>query len=144
MKRILAVAGVLLISVFGVVACGGDDDDSQASAEQNLCTSLGGFSAALANVQGVQLGNPDANKANISVQRVRATWSGVQAAAQDVKEADANALSSAVDSLESTAKDLPSGSTPAEIRAALQPQLTSVYAAFNEMYDGLECATRDS
>ena len=68
----------------------------------------------------------------------------VQAAAQDVKEADANALSSAVDSLESTAKDLPSGSTPAEIRAALQPQLTSVYAAFNEMYDGLECATRDS
>ena len=71
----LAVAGVLLISVFGVVACGGDDDESQASAEQNLCTSLEGFSAALANVEGVQLGNPDANKANISVQRVRATWS---------------------------------------------------------------------
>ena len=31
-----------------------------------------------------------------------------------------------------------------EIRQALQPQLTSVYTAFNEMYDGPECSTRDS
>ena len=32
------------------------------------------------------------NQANTSVQRARATWSGVQAAAQDVQEADASAL----------------------------------------------------
>ena len=95
MKRILVLGGVLLLSVFGVVACG-DDDESQATAEENLCASLEGFSAALANVQGVQLLNPDANQANTSVKRARATWSGVQAAAQDVQEADANALSSAV------------------------------------------------
>ena len=143
MKRILVLGGVLLLSVFGVVACG-DDDESQATAEENLCASLEGFSAALANVQGVQLLNPDANQANTSVKRARATWSGVQAAAQDVQEADANALSSAVNDLESAAQDLPSGSTPAQIRQALQPQLTAVYTAFNEMYDGLECSTRNS
>ncbi len=143
MKRVLALSGVLLVSVFGVVACG-DDDESQATAEENLCGSLEGFSAALASVQGVQLGNPDANQANTSVKRARAAWSGVQAAAEDVQEADANALSSAVNDLESAAEDLPSGSRPAQIRQALQPQLAAVYSAFNEMYDGLECATRES
>jgi hypothetical protein len=147
MKRVLALGGVVLISVaglLGVAACGDDDSDSQASAEQSLCTNLEGFSAALAGVQGVQLGNPDANKANTSVQRVKATWSGVQAAAADVQEADANALDSAVSQLESDAQGIPSGSTPAQIRAALQPGLSAVYSAFNEMYDGLECSTQGS
>ena len=138
MKRILVLGGVLLLAVFGVVACG-DDDESQATAEENLCASLEGFSAALANVQGVQLLNPDANQANTSVKRARATWSGVEAGASVAAEAP-----SAVDDLESAAQDLPSGSTPAQIRQALQPQLTAVYTAFNEMYDGLECSTRDS
>ena len=142
MKRILVLGAVLLLSVFGVVACG-DDDESQATAEENLCASLEGFSAALANVQGVQLLNPDANQATRPVRGARATWSGVQAAAQDVQEADVNALNSAVDDLESAAQDLPSGSRPAQIRQALQPQLTAVYTAFNEMYDGLECSTRE-
>lgn len=143
MRRMLVLAGVLLFSVLAVVACG-DDDESQASAEQNLCSSLEAFSAALANVQGVQLRNPDANQANTSVKRARAVWSGVQASAQDVREADVDALSSAVDDLESAAQDLQSGSTPAEIRQSLQPSLTAVYSAFNEMYDGLECSTQDS
>ncbi len=144
MRRMLVLAGVLLFSVLAVVACGDDDDDSQASAEQNLCASLEGFSAALANVQGVQLLNPDANQANTSVKRARAAWSGVQASAQDVQEADASALSSAVNDLESAAEGLPTVSTPAQVRQTLQPQLTAVYSAFNEMYDGLECSTRDS
>ena len=143
MLRYTLAALVACLALVGAVACG-DDDESQATAEENLCASLEGFSAALANVEGVQLLDPDANQANTSVQRARATWSGAQAAAEDVQEADANALSSAVDDLESTAQNLPSGSTPAEIRQALEPQLAAVYTAFNEMYDGLECATRDS
>jgi hypothetical protein len=68
----------------------------------------------------------------------------VKAAAQDVQDADADALDSAVSQLESDAQDIPSGSTPAQIRQALQPGLTAVFSAFKEMYDGLECSTQGS
>jgi hypothetical protein len=84
----LARAGrVQLVAMGGLAACG-DDDESQATAEENLCASLEAFSVALANVQGVELLNPDANQTNTSINRVRAAWSGVEASAKDVQEAD--------------------------------------------------------
>ena len=99
MRRVLACAGVVLVAAFGATACG-DDDESQSAAEAELCTSLQGFEAALEQVESVQLGDPEANAQNISIARVKATWSGVEQSAKDINEADANALGSSLDDLE--------------------------------------------
>ena len=140
MKRVLACVGAVLVVSFGAVACGDDDDSGQSAAEAQLCTSLEGFGAALQQVESVQLGNPEANAQNISVSRVRATWSGVQQSAKDINEADANAIDSALGDLESAVDDLPSGVTVAEAKAQLQPSIDGVNSALTEMRNGIQCS----
>jgi molecular chaperone GrpE (heat shock protein) len=139
MKRVLACVGAVLVVSFGAVACGDDDDSGQSAAEAQLCTSLEGFRAALDNVEDVQLADPEANAQNVSVDRVRATWSGVQQSAKDINEADANAIDSALGDLESAVDDLPSGITAAEAKTQLQPSIDGVTSAVTEMRNGLQC-----
>jgi len=142
MKRVLACAGVVLVAGFGAVACGDDDDDSgQSAAEAAVCTSLQGFGAAVDQVESVQLGDPEANAQNISVTRVKATWSGIQQSAKDLNEADADALGSSIDDLESAVEDLPTPLTVAQAKEQLQPQLDAVQSALTEMRNGIQCAS---
>jgi hypothetical protein len=140
MKRVLACAGVVLIAAFGAAACGDDDESSQSAAEAAVCTNLQGFASALQQVEGVQLGNPEANAQNISIKRAKATWSGVEQSAKDLNEADANAISSSLDDLESAIDDLPSGMTIAQAKQQLQPQLDAVKSALAEMRNGIQCS----
>ncbi len=139
MRRVLAATVVVLVTVFGAAACG-DDDSSQASAEAQVCDNLQGFQAALDNVEGVQLRDPTANANNISIKRVKATWSGVEQSAKDLSAADADAVTSAVDDLESAVEDLPRPISIQQARTQLQPQIDAVKSAFAEMRNGLQCS----
>jgi hypothetical protein len=141
MRRVMACVAVVVVASFGAVACGDDDDSGQPAAEAQVCTSLQGFGAALENVEGVQLADPEANAQNITLAKVTATWSGVEQSARDLNEADANALDSALGDLESAVDDLPSGTTAAEAKTQLQPQLDAVDSALTEMRDGIQCAS---
>jgi hypothetical protein len=140
-RRLLAATVIVLVAVFGAAACGDDDDDSgQSAAEAQVCDSLGGVEAAIQNVEGVQLRDPTANANNISLKRVQATWSGVEQSAKELSEADADAVSSALDDLENAVEDLPRPISIQQARAELQPQVDAVKSAFAEMRDGLECS----
>lgn len=140
MRRLLAATVVVLVAVFGAAACG-DDDSSQSSAEAQVCDSLQGFKAALDNVEGVQLRDPTANANNISIKRVQATWSGVEQSAKDLSAADADAVTSAIDDLESAVEDLPRPISIQQARTQLQPQVDAVKSAFAEMQNGLQCGS---
>lgn len=137
MRRTFAVVAVALAGTLGLVAC--DDDADQSAAEAQLCTDLEAFRTALSGLEGVQL-EQGANTANVTVGRVKATWSGVQEAARDISEADAEAVGTALDDLEQTAGDLPAEATPAQVRAELEPQVSEVQEAFAEMRDGIQCS----
>ncbi len=138
MNRLLACVGVVLVAAFGATACG-DDDESQSAAEADVCTNLKAVESAMDQVEGVQLGDPEANAQNLSVKRVAATWSGVEQAARDLSEADADAVGSSVEELEAAVDDLPTGLTAAEAKAELKPQIDAVRGAVQEMRDGIEC-----
>ncbi|MGE0027220.1 MAG: hypothetical protein AB7O78_09155 [Thermoleophilia bacterium] len=139
MRRLLAAAVIVLVAVFGAAACGDDGDSGQSGAEAQVCDSLQGFQAALDNVEGVQLRDPTANANNISLKRVQATWSGVEQSAKQLSAADADAVTSALDGLESAIEDLPRPISIQQARADLQPQLDAVKNAFGEMRNGLQC-----
>lgn len=138
MRRLLAATIVVVVTVFGAAACG-DDDSSQSAAEAQVCDSLQGFKSALDNVEGVQLRDPTANANNITLKRVKATWSGVEQSAKDLSAADADAVTSALDDLESAVDDLPRPISIQQARTELQPQLDGVKSAFAEMRNGLQC-----
>lgn len=139
MRRLLAATVVVLVAVFGAAACGDDDDSSQSAAEAAVCDNLQGFKSALDNVEGVQLRDPTANANNITVKRVKATWSGVQQSVKDLSAADADAVTSALDDLESAIEDLPRPISIQQARTELQPQLDALNSAYAEMRDGLQC-----
>jgi len=139
-RRLLAATVIVLVAVFGAAACGDDDDSGQSSAEAQVCDSLGGFQAAVQNVEGVQLRDPTANANNISIKRVRATWSGVEQSAKELSAADADAVSSALDDLENAVEDLPRPISIQQARAELQPQVDALKSAFTEMRNGLDCS----
>jgi hypothetical protein len=138
----MAAAAIVVVALGGAAAgCGGDDDDSgQSSAEAQVCSSLDGFKAALDNVEGVQLRDPSANTNNISLKRVQATWSGVKQSARDLSAADADAVTSALDDLQTAVEDLPKPISLREAKAQLQPQLTALDDAFAEMRNGIKCS----
>ena len=139
MRRLLAATVIILVAVFGAAACGDDDDSGQPAAEAQVCDSLQGFQAALDNVEGVQLRDPTANANNISLKRVQATWSGVEQSVKDLSAADADAVTSALDDLQSAVDDLPRPISLQQARTELQPQLDGLESAFAEMRDGLQC-----
>jgi hypothetical protein len=139
-RRVLAATVVVLVAVFGATACGDDDAGSgQSAAEAQVCDSLEGVGAAIDNVEGVQLRDPTANANNISLKRVQATWSGVKESARQLSSADADAVTSALDDLQSAIEDLPKPISIQEARADLQPQLDAVKSAFAEMRNGIQC-----
>ncbi len=141
MRRLLAATVIVLVAAFGVTACGDDDDSSgQSAAEAQVCDSLQGVQSAIDNVEGVQLRDPTANANNISLKRVKATWSGVEQSAKELSAADADAVTSSLDDLESAVEDLPKPISIQQARTQLQPQLDAVKSAFAEMRNGISCS----
>ena len=138
MKWTLAIILVAIAAAFGLAACGGDDEDSQASAEQELCASLASFSAAVVNLQGL---SPESTKDDISGARddIASALDDVKSDAEDVASADTEALENAHDDLSSAVDDLPGDTTVAQGLEDLKPQVTAVANTYREMYNGAGC-----
>ena len=121
---------------FGAAACGGE---SQAEAEQSMCTSLATFASAVVDFRQLDVGS---SKEDIedSADDVRSAWDDVKSDAQDLEEADESALESAHDDLQGAVDDLPDDTTAAEAIPALQPQLQAVDQSLQEISGGLNCA----
>ncbi len=139
-NRIGALA--VAIAALALAACG-SDTETQASAEQNLCSSLATFSSAVTGLQGL---NPQSTKADWEeqTQAVQNSWEGVQNAAEGVQQADTAALESAHDNLQSSIDDLSDDTTFAEGAKQIQPQLSELSQAWKQTWDGLDCAATTS
>lgn len=135
--RALSAIAVITLAL-GLAACG-SDEETQASAEQNLCSALGTFASAVQGLHGL---NADSSKGDIEEQQqaVQNAWSGVQDAAEGVQQADTAALESAQSGLQSAVDGLSSDTTVKEALPELQPQLQTLAQAYKQTYDGLNCA----
>jgi hypothetical protein len=135
--RALSAIAVIALAL-GLAACG-SDQQTQASAEQNLCSALGTFASAVQGLHGL---SADSSKGDIQEQEqaVQNAWSGVQSAAQDVSQADTAAIESAGSDLQSAVDGLSSDTTVKEALPELQPQLQALAQAYKQTYDGLNCA----
>jgi hypothetical protein len=140
-RRVIAVGAIALVGIGGLAACG-DDDESQATAEQNLCASLSSFSAAVVGLQGLDVQTASQDDYEDAVQQIRDAWNDVRQDAKDVVDADAAALDAAREDLESAVDDAPEDVPVADAVAALEPQVDEIAQSWRELYDGLDCAAR--
>ncbi len=137
-RRIGLIAAPVVALVLLVAACGGDE--SQASAEQNLCQALGNYASAVAGLQGLSL---QSTKQDIQtqVEAVQSAWDGVTSAAQDVASADVNAIESAQSNLQDAVNGLSDDTTLEQAAQDLQPQLQALAQAYQQTYNGLDCSS---
>jgi hypothetical protein len=139
-KRILAlVAGACVALALGLAACGGGDEDVQATAEADLCSALGTLSASITGLQGMPA-TSEKSEIQFQVGVVQNNWQSVQQDFSDLKEADKAALESAASDLQQAVEDLPEDTTFADALQQLEPELAAVHQAFAQMWNGLGCA----
>lgn len=138
-KSFLALLGAVCVALaLGLAACGGGDEDIQATAEGDLCSALGTLSASITALQGMP---PTSEKSEVQFQVgvVQNNWETVQRDFSDLQEADEAALESAASDLGQAVDDLPEGTTFGDALQQLQPQLTAVHQAYAQMWNGLGC-----
>lgn len=130
---VLAAAAVSAVAV----ACGGDE--STAEAQQGLCTALGEFDVAVANLRDLNV-NSTVEQWQESRDAVREEWDDVREQATDVQEARYDEVESAYDDLESALDDVPDDATVGEAMQQVAPQLAAVQTSWESYYSQLGCA----
>ena len=130
-----AALGVAL-AVLVVAGCGGGE--SQATAVANLCSSLGSYSAALTELQGL---SPQSTIAEVQTAgtNVQSAYAQVVDDAKKVSAANTAALSTAQGNLEAAVKSLPPTTTLDQARTQLQPQLQALAESYSQVYSALKC-----
>ncbi len=124
---------------FALAACGGGDEDVQATAESDLCSSLATLAASITALQGMPA-TSEKNEIQFQAGVVQRNWQSVRENFGDLKEADKAALQSAAGDLGAAVDDLPEGTTFGEAVESLQPQLAAVHQAWTQTWNGLGCA----
>lgn len=135
---VLAITGLTL-----AVACGDDDDDSedQATAEQNLCSSLAGLSDSLAAFQALDPTSASYDDYDAAAADVGDAWDQVKPDAADVSAADTTALESAYDDLAQAIEDAPRDEPVSKALNSLSDEVAAVDSAWAEINDGLNCGS---
>jgi hypothetical protein len=131
------VAAALVATTMLVVAgCGGSN---QATAVSNLCSSLGSYSAALTELQGLTSQNTlaDVQAATANVKKAHAQ---VVVDAKKVKAANMATINSAQLSLQAAAKTIPASTTVEAALTQLQPQLQALEQAYSQVYTSMTCS----
>ena len=112
--------------------------ESQATAVSNLCSSLGSYSAAVTQLQGL---SPQSTIAEVqtAATNIQNAYAQVVNDAKKVKAANTAALSTAQHSLETAVKSLPATTTLEQARTQLQPQLQALAESYSQVYSALKC-----
>jgi hypothetical protein len=133
--------GATLLALAGILAVAGcTQEQSQASAEADLCGSLSAFGDSLQALEDLDPATASADDVQAAREDIDAAWEDVAAAAQDVSEADEAALETAWSELSSEIQDIPTDQPIADVLADLQSTAGEVRGVYQEMADGSGCA----
>ena len=116
------------------VACG-DDDPTQAEAEQELCDSLGSLRDSLSGLSDVET----SEALEESRDDVSAAFDDVIDAVSGVAGVTAEAIRAAYNEVVASLDDLPDDASISDAIDAIEPGLDSLRDAIGEVFNGLDC-----
>jgi len=135
-RRFIAPAIVVVLAV-ALVGC--TQEQSQESAEADLCASLATFGDSLQAFQDLDPATASADDVDAAREDIAAAWDDVAAAAADVSEADEAALETSWGDLEDDLQNIPQDEPIADVLAGLQATAGEVRGVYQEMADGSGC-----
>ena len=136
--RSAILPGLVVIALVALAGC--TQEQSQASAEADLCGSLDAFGAALQDFEDLDPATASIDDVEAAREAIDAAWEDVAAAAADVTEADEAALETAWGDLADDLENIPEDEAIADVLAGLQATAGEVRGVYQEMADGSGCA----
>jgi hypothetical protein len=134
--RLIGIPVATLVIV--LAAC--TQEQTQASAEADLCGSLTAFGDELQDFQDLDPATASVDDVEAAREGIDAAWEDVAAAAQDVSEADQAALDAAWGELSTDLQNIPTDQPIADVLDDLQATAGDVREVYQEMADGSGCA----
>jgi hypothetical protein len=128
---------VVVMAALALAGC--TQEQSQASAEADLCASLAAFGDSLQAFQDLDPATASVDDVEAAREDIDAAWEDVAAAAADVSEADEAALETAWGDLADDIQNIPRDEPIADVLAGLQATAGDVRGVYEEMADGSGC-----
>lgn len=135
--RSIARPALVAVVALTLVAC--TQEQSQASAEADLCGSLTAFGDSLQAFEDLDPATASVDDVEAAREEIDAAWEDVAAAAADVSEADEAALETAWSELSSDIQNIPQDEPIADVLTDLQATAGEVRGVYQEMADGSGC-----
>ncbi len=138
--RIRSAAIPVIALAVALALAGCTQEQSQASAEGDLCASLDAFGTALQDFQDLDPATASVDDVEAAREDIDAAWEDVAAAASGVSEADEAALETAWGARADDLQNIPDDEAIADVVAGLQETAGDVRGVYQEMADGSGCA----
>ena len=138
--RIRSTAIPVFVMVVAMILAGCTQQQSQASAEGDLCASLDAFGESLQAFEDLDPATASIDDVEAARGDIDAAWDDVAAAAADVSEADEAALETAWGDLSDSLENIPEDQPIADVLGDLQSTAADVRGVYQEMADGSGCA----
>lgn len=133
------LATCVVIASLAFVACGGDDDPSPEEAQALLCSNLEELQTEVSALTELGLSSSVADIED-AFESIQGAFDEVVSSAEDVVGAETQQLSDAIESLESAIGDIGGDTTIADALAAIQEGVTSLGAAWQELFTTTDCS----
>ncbi|MFE9481773.1 hypothetical protein ACFYNM_24585 [Streptomyces spororaveus] len=141
MKR-FPVIGVLCVgAILGLSACSDDSspEEEATKAAADLCTDLAALKADNAKLKALDPANATKDQVKDAYEAVQKDWEGVKENANQLKDAEREAVKSAAEDLKKSYQSLPGDTTGKDARTQLQPQIENLDQAATAAATGLRC-----
>jgi hypothetical protein len=136
---VLVGAGVVLAVVIGFAGKRGGE--SQAQAQENFCSSLGGLESSINALTGLSPTSASKDDYESAVSNVESEWDQVKSDAGDLKDISMSSLDSAWDSFKSAVDDVPSDASVSDALNDVSESAQSLVSTTKSTLSGPDCSS---
>jgi hypothetical protein len=135
----LVVVGVAVAILIGVLGSRGEE--TQAQAQQNLCSSLASLSTATKDLTGLDPSTASKSDYEDAVSEVQGDWDDVADDAQDLASINTSMLDSAWDSFTQAVQAVPSDASASDALQSVAQAGQQLVATTQTTLNGLDCSS---
>jgi len=135
---ILVVVGVGLAVLIGVLGTRGQE--TQAEAEQNMCSSLASVDTATKNLTGLDPSTASKDEYQSAVSDVQDEWNDVESDAEDLHSINTSELDSAWDDFTQSVQNVPSDASGSDALQDVSQSAQALISTTESTINGLNCS----
>ena len=139
MRRGRYAIAFLMLTALAVVACKPAGEPYVTPNADPVCIAAAGLEARLNDLRNLDVSTATRDDVVVIASQVRAAWITLEQQARILAEQEATDLAVQINNLQTAARELAPGTTPAQAKALLSEELAAVDAAWRSLQGELGC-----